>query len=342
MPQNQLAPYVQDALDEIQYATGSVDTPWGRKRAEDGHPAPFHVGYVEVGNEDFLDGSGSYNAYRFPMFYDAIKAAYPDMKIVATTNVTSRTPDVVDEHYYQSPSWMNTHANLYDSRSRSGPKVMVGEWASQEGTPTPDLNAALGDASWLTGLERNSDLVTQEAYAPMLVNVHNVAWRTNLIGFDALSSYGSPSYWAQQMLASNHGDQVISAGYAGVGGLNVVATRDSRTGRIYLTIVNPGVERPTGVGRHRRRARAEGGPDDGADVSESERHQHHRPAGQRGAQDHHRHLPRQRFHADRAGVFGDRPDTGLIRARCSRPASTEVPRIPSGTAPRGSRAPHSR
>ncbi|HJP75569.1 MAG TPA: alpha-L-arabinofuranosidase A, partial [Pseudonocardiaceae bacterium] len=110
----------------------------------------------------------------------------------------------------------------------------------QEGTPTPDLNAALGDASWLTGLERNSDLVTQEAYAPMLVNVHNVAWRTNLIGFDALSSYGSPSYWAQQMLGNDHGDQVVSAGYAGVGGLNVVATRDSRTGRIYVTIVNPG------------------------------------------------------------------------------------------------------
>ena len=240
VPQDQLAPYVQDALDEIQYATGSVDTPWGRQRAEDGHPAPFQVNYVEVGNEDFLDGSGSYDAYRFPMFYDAIRAAYPDMKIVATTNVSSRTPDVVDDHYYQSPSWMDTHANLYDSRSRSGPKVMVGEWASQEGTPTPDLNAALGDASWLTGLEHNSDLVTQEAYAPMLVNVHNVAWQTNLIGFDALSSYGSPSYWAQQMLANNHGDQVIAAGYAGVGGLNVVATRDSRTGRIYLTIVNPG------------------------------------------------------------------------------------------------------
>lgn len=240
VPQDQLAPYVQDALDEIQYATGSVDTPWGRRRAEDGHPAPFHVGYVEIGNEDFLDGSGSYNAYRFPMFYDAIRAAYPNLKIVATTNVTTRTPDVVDEHYYQSPSWMDTHANLYDSRSRSGPKVMVGEWAAQEGTPTPDLNAALGDASWLTGLERNSDLVTQEAYAPMLVNVHNVAWRTNLIGFDALSSYGSPSYWAQQMVAANHGDQVLSAGYTGVSGLNVVATRDSRTGRLYVTIVNPG------------------------------------------------------------------------------------------------------
>lgn len=237
--QNQLQPYVQDALDEIQYATGPVTTPWGHQRALDGHPKPFDVGYVEVGNEDFFDASGSYDAYRFPMFYDAIRQAYPDMKIVATTPVTTRTPDVVDDHFYESPAWMNAHATEFDTASRQGPKIMVGEWASQEGTPTPDLNAALGDASWLTGLERNSDLVTQEAYAPMLVNVNNVAWRTNLIGFDALTSYVSPSYWVQHMLANGHGDEVISAGYTGGGGLNVVATQDSRTNRVYITIVNP-------------------------------------------------------------------------------------------------------
>jgi alpha-L-arabinofuranosidase len=195
---------------------------------------------VEIGNEDFFDSSGSYNAYRFPMFYDAIRQAYPNIKIIATTPVTSRTPDVVDDHFYESPAWMNSHATLFDGQSRNGPKIMVGEWASQEGTPTPDLNAALGDASWLTGLERNSDLVTQEAYAPMLVNVNNAVWPTNLIGFNALTSYASPSYWVQQMLANNHGDEVIGASYAGVGGINVVATKDSRTGRIYVTIVNPG------------------------------------------------------------------------------------------------------
>jgi alpha-L-arabinofuranosidase len=240
VPQDQLQPYVQDALDEIQYATGSVNTTWGRQRALDGHPRPFDVQYVEVGNEDFFDRSGSYDGYRFPMFYDAIKQAYPGIKVVATTNVTSRTPDIVDQHFYESPAWMNSHAGMYDGQSRSGPKIMVGEWASQEGSPTPDLNAALGDASWLTGLERNSDLVTQEAYAPMLVNVNNVAWRTNLIGFDPLVSYGSPSYWVQVMMANGHGDQVLGASYAGVGGINVVASRDSRTGRIYVTIVNPG------------------------------------------------------------------------------------------------------
>jgi alpha-L-arabinofuranosidase len=241
VPQNQLQPYVQDALDEIQYATGSTSTPWGKKRAQDGHPAPFKIDYVEIGNEDMFDSTGSYNSYRFPMFYDAIKKAYPKMKLVATTTtVTSRTPDVVDDHFYQSPAWFNSHANYYDSASRSGPKVMVGEWASQEGAPTPDLNAALGDASWLTGLMRNSDLVTQEAYAPMLVNVNDDRWATNLIGFDALTSYGSPSYYVQQMLANAHGDQVIGDSYSGVGGINTVATRDSRTGKIYLVVVNPG------------------------------------------------------------------------------------------------------
>ena len=240
VPQSQLAPYVQDALDEIQYATGSTDTKWGARRAADGHPAPFSIDYVEVGNEDFFDHSGSYNSYRFPMFYDAIKKAYPSMKVVATTDVTSRTPDVVDQHFYESPAWMDSHANQYDNASRSGPKIMVGEWASQEGAPTPDLNAALGDASWLTGLERNSDLVTQEAYAPMLVNVNDDTWKTNLIGFDALTSYGSPSYWVQEMMGRLHGDQVLSADYSGVGGINAVATKDAATGRVYLTVVNPG------------------------------------------------------------------------------------------------------
>jgi alpha-L-arabinofuranosidase len=250
VPQDQLQPYVQDALDEIQYATGSTSTYWGKKRAEDGHPTPFKIDYVEIGNEDFFDNSGSYNAYRFPMFYDAIKKAYPKMNVVATTSVTSRTPDVVDDHFYNSPQWMNTHAGYYDNTSRTGPKIMVGEWASQEGRPTPDQNAAVGDASWLTGLMRNSDLVTQEAYAPMLVNVNNdgYTWATNLIGFNTLTSYGSPSYYAQQMLAGNHGDQVISGTYSGAGGINTVATKDSRTGKIYLTIVNPsGYDQPVTV-----------------------------------------------------------------------------------------------
>jgi len=242
VPLDQLGPYVQDALDEIQYATGSTSTAWGAKRAADGHPAPFSIGYVEIGNEDFFDGSGSYDGAngRFAQFYDAIKAAYPSIKIIATEPVTARTPELVDQHYYQSPSWMNAHANLFDTAARTGPKIMVSEWASQEGSPTPDLNAALGDASWLTGLERNSDVVQFEAYAPLLANVNSFQWNTNLIGFDALTSYGSPSYYVQEMMSNNHGDQVLSAAYDGAGGINVVSTKDSATGKIYITVVNPG------------------------------------------------------------------------------------------------------
>jgi alpha-L-arabinofuranosidase len=242
VPLDQLGPYIQDALDEIQYATGPVTSKWGAERAKDGHPAPFKIDYVEIGNEDWFDGTGSYSVPggRFAQFNSAIKAAYPQIKTVATTPVTGSTPDVVDDHYYESASWMQANSNRYDNAPRTGPKIMVGEWATREGSPTPNMNAALGDASWLTGLIRNSDLVTQEAYAPMLVNVHDVTWSTDLIGFDALTSYGSPSYYVQTMLAGNTGDQVLGASYLGMGDIHTVATKDSRTGKIYLTVVNPG------------------------------------------------------------------------------------------------------
>jgi alpha-L-arabinofuranosidase len=240
VPLDQLGPYVQDALDEIQYATGATSTPWGARRAADGHPAPFAINYVEVGNEDQFDRSGSYdgNTGRFAQFYDAIKAAYPRLQVIATRGVTARTPDVIDQHFYQPPAFFNANAHLFDGASRSGPKIFVGEWASQEGNPTPDLNAALGDASWLTGLERNSDQVIMSSYAPLLANVNSTQWPTNLIGFNALTSYGSPSYHVQQMMAAGHGDQVLPASYAGTGNVNVVSSRDSATGKVYLTVVN--------------------------------------------------------------------------------------------------------
>ncbi len=240
VPQNQLAPYVQQAVDEIQYATGSTSTKWGHQRALDGHPAPFDVRMVEVGNEDFFDTSGSYNAYRYPMFYDAIKAADPQLKIVATTPVTSRPMDVVDEHYYNNdPSYFASNAHLFDTVSRSGPKVIVGEYATTQGTPTGTLADALGESAFLTGLERNADLVIGASYAPLLVNVNAPSWPTNLIGYDALHSYGSPSYWAQRMLADGVGDHVIgSQVIAGTGTLFEVATQSS--GHTYVVVVNDG------------------------------------------------------------------------------------------------------
>ncbi len=206
----QLTPFVQDALDEIEYLTGDTTMPWGAQRAKDGHPAPFPLQYVEIGNEDEFDRSGSYDG-RFTQFFDAIKAKYPALQLIATTAVKSRRPDVIDDHYYRSARAMERDAHHYDHTDRKGPKIFVGEWASTEGSPTPTLQAALGDAAWLTGLERNSDIVPIECYAPLLVNVNRGArqWGTNLIGYDALHSFGSPSYYVQKMFGTNRGDVVL-------------------------------------------------------------------------------------------------------------------------------------
>ncbi|HLK57367.1 MAG TPA: alpha-L-arabinofuranosidase C-terminal domain-containing protein [Chthonomonadaceae bacterium] len=206
----QLTPFVQDALDEIEYLTGDANTTWGARRVKDGHPASFPLHYVEIGNEDWFDRSGSYDG-RYTQFFDAIKAKYPALQIIATAPVRSRKPDVMDDHYYRSARDMARDVHHYDRTDRSGPKIFVGEWASTEGSPTPTLKAALGDAAWLTGLERNSDIVVLESYAPLLVNVNPGArqWGTNLIGYDALKSFGSPSYYVQKMFGTNRGDVVL-------------------------------------------------------------------------------------------------------------------------------------
>jgi alpha-L-arabinofuranosidase len=206
-----LQPYVDEALEEIEYLTGDTTTKWGKQRADDGHPAPMKLHYVEVGNEDFFDGTkGGYDG-RFTQFFDAIRAKYPDLKIIATAHVKSRKPDLVDDHYYRSPRVMAFDSGHYDKASRNGSHVFVGEWASMEGKPTPDLNAALGDAAWLMGLENDADLVEMTCYAPLFVNVNPGAWQwpTNLIGYDNLTSYGSPSYYAQVMIGQNRGDFVV-------------------------------------------------------------------------------------------------------------------------------------
>ncbi len=244
--QSALAPYVQDAVDEIQYAIGPTTSTYGAMRAADGHPAPFNLHYVEVGNEDFFDTSGSYNAYRFPMFYDAIKAADPQLKIIATTNVTSRTPDVIDDHYYSNdPSVIAGDAHNYDTTSRSGPKHIVGEYAVTQGSPTGTLAAALGEAALLTGLERDADVVIGASYAPLLVNVNAQSWPTNLIGYNGLASYGSPSYYAQKMFGDSLGDTVAPSQIAGGNG-NLWAVASTKAGgTTYLTVVNRGTSAVT-------------------------------------------------------------------------------------------------
>jgi alpha-N-arabinofuranosidase len=175
--------------------------------------------------------------------------------------LTQRKPDLVDEHYYSSTWEMMAMATKYDSYDRKGPKIFVGEWAAQDVPepwvnaaqkgPTPNLNCALADAAFLTGLERNSDIVEMACYAPLLVNVNPGArqWAVNLIGYDAMGSFGSPSYYAQKMFMESVGDRTVPIAAAGiptqsrgaqtVAGLFASATRDSKTGELYLKIVNP-------------------------------------------------------------------------------------------------------
>jgi alpha-L-arabinofuranosidase len=244
-PGADLDPYVQDALDELEYVTGSTDTKWGAIRAQNGHPQPFKLTYVEIGNEDWFDKSGSYEG-RYAQFYKAIKAKYPGLQLIATAPVKSVRPDVVDDHYYLRATQFFHDANHYDKTDRSGPKIFVGEWATREGTPTPNFGAALGDAAWMTGMERNSDIIVMASYAPLLVNVNpgGMQWESDLIGYDAMRSYGSPSYYAQVMFSKYLGDQTPASKLEGAGldadnpKLFYSITRDPAKKRLYLKLVN--------------------------------------------------------------------------------------------------------
>jgi alpha-N-arabinofuranosidase len=239
-PGADLQPYIQDALDEIEYVTGDVSTKWGAERAKDGHPAAFPLNYVEIGNEDWFDKSKSYDA-RYAQFYDAIKQRYPVLQLIATTPVKGHVVDVLDDHYYKRAEQFYADTHHYDTIDRNGPKIFVGEWATREGNPTPNMGAALGDAAWMTGMERNSDLIVLSSYAPLLVNVNpgGMQWQSDLIGYNAASSYGSPSYYAQAMFASHVGTEILASDLQGAGDrLFYSVTRDPAKGILYLKLVN--------------------------------------------------------------------------------------------------------
>ena len=260
-PGPDLEPFVQDALDEIEYVIGDTNTKWGAQRAKDGHPEPFKLTYVEIGNEDWFDKSGSYDA-RFTQFYDAIKKKYPQLKTISTIGydqpeakrVHSRKPDMMDEHYYLSTDeFVRKSPGYATNYDRSGPEVFVGEWAAHEDTaikpwdagarkqpPTPTLKAAIGDSIFMTAMERNADLIKMQCYAPLLVNVNpgGRQWRPDLIGYDALSSYGSPSYYAIKMFNENLGDEILFVASDSTP-IQGSATRNSKTGEIFVKLVNP-------------------------------------------------------------------------------------------------------
>src|SRR5580658_8108054 len=243
-PGKDLEPYVQDAVDEVEYVTGDTSTKWGAQRAKDGHPAAFPLHYIEIGNEDWFDKSGSYPA-RFAQIALALRKSFPQYKLIATAPIkvddSGAQPDVVDDHYYKSPAEMFALVNHYDDAPRTGPKVFVGEWATRSGSPTPNFGDALGDAAWMTSMERNSDLIVMASYAPLLVNVNPGAsqWATDLIGYDAFHSYGSPSYYAQCLFAAHLGDGTAKSLVTGAGPrFFYSATVSSKTKTLYLKLVN--------------------------------------------------------------------------------------------------------
>lgn len=209
IPLDQMGQWVQDALDAIEYANGPVTSVWGGIRAKNGHPEPFNLKYMEIGNEN---GGKSYNE-RWPLFVKAIKEKYPYMQLVANEwdsgHPKDPKPELIDEHYYNNPDWFIWNSNKYDNYDRSGSKIFVGEYAVTSGTGNGNLRGAIGEAAWMTGMERNSDVVVMSAYAPLLCNSNHKAWPINLINFDSYRWFGLPSYYVQKMFSNNQGTNVL-------------------------------------------------------------------------------------------------------------------------------------
>ncbi|HEV3049985.1 MAG TPA: alpha-L-arabinofuranosidase C-terminal domain-containing protein, partial [Longimicrobium sp.] len=208
VPMEQMQPYVQDALDAIEYANGPVTSKWGALRARAGHPKPFGLKYMEIGNEN---GGPAYNE-RFALFHDAIKKRYPEVELVACDwgGVPGNRPlDIIDPHLYSDPVTMRQQANRFDSYDRRGPKIYFGEYAVTRLAGTGNLQAAVAEAAFMTGLERNGDAVLMSSYAPLLSHISWKAWNPNAIVYDQARVYGTPSYHVQALFAANRGDQVL-------------------------------------------------------------------------------------------------------------------------------------
>jgi alpha-L-arabinofuranosidase len=224
VPLDQLDPYVQDALDLIEFANGSPDTTWGARRVALGHPEPFHMKLLGVGNEQW----GPQYFERYKIFAKALKDKHPEIELVtgagpfptgerfdfAWQQLKPLHPDIVDEHSYAMPDWFLRSAKRFDNYDRSGPKIFMGEYAVQSvDICSPDnqnnVRCALAEAAFMTGLERNSDVVAMSSYAPLFGHEQAWQWRPNLIWFDSLKSYATPNYYVQQLFSQNRGDVVL-------------------------------------------------------------------------------------------------------------------------------------
>ena len=257
VPLDELDPYVQDALDLIEFANGDVNSTWGKVRAEMGHPAPFNLKMIAVGNEQW----DKVYVERLEVFTKAIREKYPDIKVIGSSGPSASGDkfdylwpemkrvgvDLVDEHYYMKPEWFLENAKRYDSYDRKGPKVFAGEYAAHD-YPTGKANnlyAALSEAAFMTGLERNADVVHLATYAPLFAHVDAWQWNPDLIWFDNLRMMRTPNYYVQQMYGMNAGTDVLrlqmnGEPVAGQDSLYATAALDAPTGEVILKLVNVG------------------------------------------------------------------------------------------------------
>lgn len=255
VPLTELEPYVQDALDLIEFANGPVTSTWGKLRADMGHPAPFNLKMIAIGNEQW----GEIYPERLEVFIKAIRAKYPKMLIVGSSGPSADGDkfdylwpemkrlgaDLVDEHYYMSPEWFFANAARYDNYDRKGPKVFAGEYASHDSSTGKANNflAALSEAAFMTGLERNADVVRLATYAPLFAHVDAWQWNPDLIWFDNLRMMRTPNYYVQQMYGMNAGTDVLSLlmdgkAVTGQDSLYASAVLDASTGEVILKLVN--------------------------------------------------------------------------------------------------------
>jgi alpha-N-arabinofuranosidase len=230
VPTGDLDPYIRDALDLVEFANGGADTKWGGLRAAMGHPQPFHLKMMGVGNEQW----GPQYVERYIAFSRAIKSRYPDIRLVNSTGpdpngdkfdflddtLRRLHADILDEHYYRNPEWFLQNVGRYDHYDRKGPKIFAGEYAAQSDhtvSPTNRNNwqCALAEAAFMTGLERNADVVQMASYAPLFAHVDGWQWTPDLIWFDNLRSYGTPDYYVQKLYSTNKGSVVVPLVFGG-------------------------------------------------------------------------------------------------------------------------------
>ncbi len=258
VPMNELDPYIQDALDLIEFANGSETTKWGSLRASMGHPGPFNFKYIGIGNEQWEEQY----IERYREFEKVLKQRHPEMKIVSGSGPSASGayfdyaweelkklgPELIDEHYYMPPAWFQKNAQRYDNYDRNGIKVFAGEYAAHgKDAEAPESRnnwlSALSEAAFMTGLERNADVVHMASYAPLLAHVDAWQWRPDLIWFDNLNVTGTPNYYVQKLFSSHRGTQVIpvlSEGkpLTGSDSLYASATIDKPGAKVYIKLVN--------------------------------------------------------------------------------------------------------